>query len=140
MQLLIEKLTERAKLPLRAHLNDAGIDLFASEPALIRPKAWVLISTGIRIALPQGTVGLIWDKSGLANEGLHVMAGVIDEGYRGEILINVMNMNKHEYKINAGEKVAQLLVQPVLYPEIIEAKINDSTERGTSGFGSTGKV
>jgi dUTP pyrophosphatase len=140
MKLLLEKISDRAKLPIRAHTDDAGLDLYALDEAFIRPHEWALIGTGIRIALPANTVGLIWDKSGLAANGLHCLAGVIDEGYRGEIIVNVLNLNKHEYKINAGEKIAQLLIQPILYPEIVEAKVDENTERGIQGFGSTGLV
>ena len=138
MQLLVEKVTPEAKLPVRAHATDAGLDLYALEDSVIPSKEWRLIRTGIKIALPANTVALVWDKSGLAKSGLHTLAGVIDEGYRGEILVNILNLNLEDYQVVTGQKIAQLLIQPILYPEIVETKLDDLTERGANGFGSTG--
>ncbi len=138
MFLKVQKISPDAKLPVRAHATDAGLDIFALEETVIAPNKWQLVRTGIKIALPEATVGLIWDKSGLAAKGLTLLAGVIDEGYRGEILINVLNLNTEDYKVEAGQKIAQLLVQPITYPEIIEAEIDEFTERGEQGHGSTG--
>jgi len=140
MKLLIEKIVPEAKLPIRANASDAGLDLFALDDLTIPVKEWRLVRTGIKIALPTGTVGLVWDKSGLASKGLHLLAGVIDEGYRGEILVNVLNLNQKDYKLSAGQKIGQLLIQPILYPDIEEAIINDVTQRGEKGFGSSGLV
>jgi dUTP pyrophosphatase len=112
--------------------------LYALEDSVIPSKEWRLIRTGIKIALAANTVALVWDKSGLASSGLHTLAGVIDEGYRGEILVNILNLNLEDYRVATGQKIAQLLIQPILYPEIVETKLDDLTERGANGFGSTG--
>jgi len=98
-----------------------------------------LIPTGIALAIPSGYVGLIWDKSGIAtNHGLKTMAGVIDSGYRGEVKILIHNLSNQPYTVQAGTKIAQMLIQPVVQNEIIEVKDLDDTSRGERGFGSTG--
>lgn len=137
MQLLIEKTHPEAKLPTRAHATDAGLDLYASTVQIIPAHTWQLIPTGIKMALPTDSVGLIWDKSGLASKGLHCLAGVIDADYRGEVLVNVYNLSDQDYQVEAGQKIAQLLIQAVHKPEIIEGSL-DTTNRGEGGFGSTG--
>jgi dUTP pyrophosphatase len=137
MQLIIEKTHPEAKLPTRAHATDAGLDLYASTVQIIPAHTWQLIPTGIKMALPTDSVGLIWDKSGLASKGLHCLAGVIDADYRGEVLVNVYNLSDQDYQVEAGQKIAQLLIQAVHKPEIIEGSL-DTTNRGEGGFGSTG--
>lgn len=138
MKLLIEKIDSSAILPTRAHPTDAGLDLYALEEAVVASKSWQLIRTGIKIALPDQTVGLVWDKSGLAKQGLHTLAGVIDAGYRGEVIINLYNFAETDYPVKAGQKIAQLLIQNILCPELVEAVIDGQTDRGSAGFGSTG--
>ena len=138
MQLIIEKINDTAKLPTRAHANDAGLDLYSSETIILKPLERSFISTGVKLAIPENYVGLVWDKSGLAVSGLHTLAGVIDAGYRGEIKIGLINLGKEDYTINAGQKIAQLLVQPIVCPEITEGKVDTETTRGEGGFGSTG--
>ena len=90
------------------------------------------------MAIPDGCAGLIWDKSGIAKSGLHTMAGVIDSGYRGEIIINLVNLGESLVYIESGQKIAQIIIQKIEYPEITEGEIDDRTTRGESGFGSTG--
>ena len=137
--LLVERLTSSAKLPSRAHPTDAGLDLYADEEAILAPGEYRYIKTGLRLAIADGHVGLIWDKSGLAGKGLHCLAGVIDSGYRGEIRINIVNLNPHEHRIEAGQKITQLLIQKIEIHEIIESSLNNDTDRGIGGFGSTGQ-
>ena len=137
--LLVERLTSSAKLPSRAHPTDAGLDLYADEEAILAPGEYRYIKTGLRLAIADGHVGLIWDKSGLAGKGLHCLAGVIDSGYRGEIRINIVNLNPHEHRIEAGQKITQLLIQKIEIHEIIESGLNNDTDRGIGGFGSTGQ-
>lgn len=136
--LTVERLSPNAKLPIRPHEHDAGLDLFSLDYYSLAPGERTNIRTGIKIAIPTGYVGLIWDKGGLAKEGLHTMAGVIDAGYRGEVLINIINLGQTIAQIAHGQKIAQLLIQKVELPKIIESKIEDETTRGEGRFGSTG--
>lgn len=147
-QLFFTKLNKRAKAPVRAHNTDAGIDLFfladvADATTVLDPGARALFNTGISVALPPDTTGLIWDKSGLAvGAGLKVMGGVIDEGYRGEILVCLANTSDEAVFIHDGHKIAQLLVQPILYPQLKEVKELPAAKdnRGNDGFGSSGLI
>lgn len=135
----VELISPFAKLPTRAHQTDAGLDLYALENYSLTPGEKIIIRTGVRIAIPDGCAGFIWDKSGLARDGLHVTGGVIDSGYRGEILINMVNLGLDIINISRGQKVAQIIIQKIELPEIKESIITDETERGENGFGSTGK-
>ncbi len=117
----------------------ALVDFYSNENAVLSSNERKLISTGISIAIPEGYVGLIWDKSGLASKhGLKTMAGVIDSGYRGEIKILIHNLSESEYIVEKGKKVAQMLIQPVEQREILEVADLDHSDRGEKGFGSTG--
>lgn len=135
----VEKVSDSAKLPTRAHNGDAGLDLYANDYYSIAPYGQALISTGIKIAIPYGYAGLIWDKSGLANQGFTTMGGVIDAGYRGEIKIVFKNLSEDIYNIEPGMKIAQLLIQKVALLEVKESAVDDETERRANGFGSSGK-
>lgn len=137
--LAVEKIKPFAKLPQKAHEGDAGYDLYACDYYSLPPYGQALISTGLRIVIPEGCVGLVWDKSGLAFEGLKTMGGVIDSNYRGEIKIIVKNLSEEFRHIAPGQKIAQILFQAVTQLEIKEEKINNNTERGENGFGSSGK-
>lgn len=136
--LIVERLSPNAKLPIRPHEHDAGLDLFSLDYYSLAPGERTIARTGIKLAIPTGCVGLVWDKGGLAKEGLHTMAGVIDAGYRGEILINIINLGQTIAQIAHGQKIAQLLIQKIELPKIIEGKIEDETTRGEGRFGSTG--
>ena len=139
MVIKVKKLHVEAKLPTYANPQDAGMDFFSNETLIVYPGERKLISTGISMAIPDGYVGLLWDKSGIATKhGIKTMAGVIDSGYRGEIKILVHNLSKNLYKIEKGNKIAQMLIQPVEQKKIIESSELDETERGEGGFGSTG--
>jgi dUTP pyrophosphatase len=138
-KLKVERLSGGAKLPTKAHAGDAGYDLYSSDYYSIAPYGQALVSTGIKMAIPFGHVGLIWDKSSLASNGLKTMGGVIDENYRGEIIVVVKNLSEIDYNIVPGQKVAQILIQEVADFEISEEEISDSTERQAGGFGSSGK-
>lgn len=140
MELNIKKLHPGAKLPTYAHHDDAGFDLYAIESVSIPVGARVLVGTGIAIEIPDGYVGLIWDKSGLSMvHGLKNLGGVIDAGYRGEIKAGVVNLSDEDYTITAGHKVAQMLIQKVERADIKEVAELSDTSRGHGGFGSTGK-
>ncbi len=135
----VKKLTESARLPSYANPRDAGMDFYASETITLQPGERRLVPTGIAMAIPQGFVGLLWDKSGVATKfGIKTMAGVIDAGYRGEVKILVHNLSGVEYTFEQGMKVAQMLIQPVEQREIVESEELGDTERGEGAFGSTG--
>ncbi len=143
MEIKIRKITPNAILPKYAHPGDAGMDFFVSESVLIKKGERAQVRTGISMAIPDGYVGLIWDKSGLSHKsGLKTVGGVIDSGYRGEIMIGMINLGEFDYTFEIGHKVAQMLIQKVESPEIIEVNNEDDlgeTSRGEGGFGSTGK-
>lgn len=136
--LLVERIRPEAKLPNKAHENDAGFDLFSSEYYSIPAYGQALVETGVKIAIPDNHVGLIWDKSGLANEGITTMGGVIDSGYRGEIKVIVKNLSEDIFNIIPGQKIAQLIIQTISPIKIRESKIENNSKRGEGGFGSTG--
>jgi dUTP pyrophosphatase len=140
MQLLIKKIHPEAKLPTYAHATDAGMDLYAVVDTVIPARERVLVPTGIAMAIPDGYVGLVWDKSGISYKaGLKVIGGVADAGYRGEIFVGIMNTTDDEYTFVAGDKVAQMLIQKVEHLMIREVDELDDTSRGTGAFGSTGR-
>lgn len=137
--LKIERLNPQAKLPQKAHAGDAAFDLYASDYYSIAPYGQDLVATGLKMAIPVGHVGLIWDRSGLATAGITTLGGVIDSGYRGEIKVIIKNLSEEIFNITPGQKIAQILIQAITDPEIKEEKISDSTDRETGGFGSSGK-
>jgi len=136
----VKRLTETALLPTRAHPGDAGLDLYADEYAFVAYLDRALVSTGISVAIPHGYVGLIWPRSGLAAKyGISVDAGVIDAGYRGPIKVLITNASTvQHYEINRGDKIAQLLIQPVSLMEPVDVDELNETERNGGGFGSSG--
>lgn len=137
--LKIKRLDERAKLPTKVHAGDAGLDLFSIESVEVKPGEVAEIRTGIAVEIPQGYFGLIKDRSGLAARGLHVLAGVIDEGYRGEIKVIVVNLGNKPLRIPKGSRFAQLIILPYARNlKVTEAKELAKSERGEKGFGSTG--
>lgn len=139
MKIKIKKLNEKATLPRYAKKGDAGMDIFSCEEVMLKPGERKLISTGISMEIPEGNVALVWDKSGIAgNHGIKTMAGVIDSSYRGEIKIVILNTSDKEYSIKHGDKICQILIQPVVSAEIVEVSELEETERGSGGFGSTG--
>jgi len=136
--LCVKRLTSTAILPTRAHPDDAGLDLYADESVVIPEYHRAVVKTGVAVAIDSGKVGLIWPRSGLAARGLSTDAGVIDSAYRGEIGVVLTNGTPHKRAIQAGDKIAQLLVQPVSTPVVQEVDSLNATERGSAGFGSTG--
>jgi len=135
----VEKISPQAKIPLKAHSDDAAYDLFSNDYYSIAPYGQALVATGIKMAIPAGYAGLIWDKSGLASSGITVMGGVIDAGYRGEIKVIIKNLGEDDFNIVPGQKIAQIIIQPVLNLAIEEGEIIDETTRNSKGFGSSGK-
>ncbi len=140
LELKVKKIVSDAKLPAYAHPGDAGFDLYTSEAISLKPGERVQVPTGIAMEIPDGFVGLIWDKSGLSHKfGLKTLGGVIDAGYRGEVKVGMINLSKELYTFEKGHKVAQMIIQKREEPTIIEVSELDDSERGTGGFGSTGK-
>lgn len=136
----IKKLYEDAKVPTFAHPGDAGMDLYAREAITIPAGQKGIVPTGVAMAIPEGYVGLIWDKSGVAIKGgVKVLGGVIDAGYRGEVMVGMINLSDADYTFEAGHKVAQMIIQERIQPEVVEVADLDATSRGEGGFGSTGK-
>ncbi len=141
MRIAVTKLTPEAKLPTYAHATDAGMDVYAATDVIVPAHERTLVPTGVAMAIPEGYVGLIWDKSGIATKrGLTTLAGVIDAGYRGELQVAIYNTTAEDVSFAAGEKVAQMLVQPVVQPELQEVEALEESERGANGFGSTGVI
>lgn len=139
LRIFIERIHKAAKLPTKAYQGDAGFDLYSCEECEILPSEKMIIKTGLRFAIPPGYAGFIWDKSGLAaKHSLKTMAGVLDSNYRGELKVVLANLGKEPYKVEKGQKIAQLVIKKVEAPEIIETKIGDETQRGEGGFGSSG--
>ena len=136
----IKKLTKSATVPTKNNTSDAGWDLYAVEDAVINSGDRTTIATGVAMAIPEGYVGLIWPRSGLAvKSGVDVFAGVIDSGYRGVIKVCLYNSSKEELKITTGDRIAQILFQEIPSFSLTIVDSLDITERGGDGFGSSGK-
>ena len=136
----IKKLTKSATVPTKNNTSDAGWDLYAVEDAVINSGDRTTIATGVAMAIPEGYVGLIWPRSGLAvKSGVDVFAGVIDSGYRGEIKVCLYNSSKEELKITTGDRIAQILFQEIPSFSLTIVDSLDITERGGDGFGRSGK-
>jgi dUTP pyrophosphatase len=136
-------LGEAARLPSRAHDGDAGLDLYAAEPAAIEPGERAEVATGIAVELPEGHAGLVLPRSGLAaRHGIALVnsPGLIDSGYRGEIRVLLLNTDRRRaFRVRPGDRIAQLLVTPLAVVEPIEAIELAESSRATGGFGSSGR-
>lgn len=139
----VQRLHEDARLPTRAHPGDAGLDLYAVEPALIGPAERVLVATGVSIELPPGHAGLVVPRSGLAaRHGISVVnaPGLIDEGYRGELRVLLLNTDREApFEVRAGDRIAQLVLIQVATPPVVEVDELSSSVRADGGFGSSGR-
>lgn len=132
-----------ATLPYQANAGDAGLDLFSVEEKLINPGQAELISTGIILELPQGTEAQVRPRSGLAlRHSVTVLnsPGTIDEGYRGEVKVILINHGKADFKVEKHMRIAQMVIAPVAKVNVIEVEDFSSSERGERGFGSTGLI
>lgn len=139
MNIQVKKLHPEAKVPSFAHPGDAGMDLYSVAELILKPGERASVPTGIAMALPEGYVALVWDKSGVSHKfGVKVLGGVIDSGYRGEYLVGLVNLSQESFEIKVGQKIAQLLIQKVEHPEVEEVAELDETSRGDGRFGSTG--
>ncbi len=141
IEVAVRRLRSDAVLPSYAHPGDAGLDLTAVEGVTLAPGARTAVPTGLAVAIPPGWVGLVHPRSGLARRhGLTVAnaPGTIDAGYRGEVQVLLINLGAETVHVAAGERVAQLLLQPVGLARVVEVDDLGTSERGAGGFGSTG--
>ncbi|MDF1542445.1 MAG: dUTP diphosphatase [Anaerosomatales bacterium] len=142
VRLPIKRVDTGLPLPAYAHEGDAGLDLFATEPITLRPFERGLVPTGIAVAIPEGYAGFVQPRSGLAlRTGLSLVntPGLIDSHYRGEIKVIAINLDPEtSISLARGDKIAQLVIQPVARVQLSEVESLDETVRGEGGFGSTG--
>lgn len=126
---------------VRANPSDAGIDIRAAEELIVPPLGRATVSTGIRLEIPEGYYGRVAPRSGLAHKnGIDVLAGVVDSGYRGELKVVLHNTDRHDlFFVSPGDRIAQLIIERHYNPEFVEVDDLASTDRGDGGFGSTGK-
>lgn len=143
MELKVQLLSDSATLPTRAHEGDAGLDLFAAEPAHIGPGERWQVATGIAVEIPEGHAGLVLPRSGLAQRhGISLVnaPGLIDSGYRGEVKVLLLNNDPAEiFRIEPGDRIAQLLVTPFVAVDPVQTDALAGSDRGEAGFGSTGR-
>ena len=139
MKLKIKKLAD-VETPAYAHEGDAGMDLRAAEQYAIKPGDSAKVKTGIAVQIPDGCVGLVFPRSGLGSKGLTMRnaVGVVDSGYRGEVMAALWNTTRADWVIYPGDRIAQLVIVPFARCEIEEAESLDDTDRGEGGYGSTG--
>ncbi len=141
LQIRFIKLREGAHIPLKAHEDDAGFDLYASEDFLLKAHGFGCVPTAIAIELPAGTEAQVRPRSGLAAKfGVTVLnaPGTIDAGYRGEVKVILINHGDKDFAISAGMRIAQLVISPVLPAAFIEVEALEDSVRGEGGFGSSG--
>lgn len=137
MKIMLDK---DAVMPRKAHVTDAGYDLFSREEQIVPAKESATFDTGVHIELPEGTVGLLKSKSGLNVKHGLVSEGVIDVGYTGSIVVKIYNHSGYDYKVEKGDKISQLVIVPLVNTgnfELVDS-LEDS-ERGSNGFGSSGR-
>ena len=136
----IKKLRDDAIIPKYGRIGDAGFDFYSREEWILQPGEQHVFETGIAMAIPEGTVGLVWDRSGMAaKNGVKTMAGVLDHTYRGEIGLVLVNVTKKPYEVKKGDRIAQMLIQPILTADIEVVEDLDETIRSTGRFGSSGR-
>lgn len=143
MTLAVLRLRDDARLPTRAHDGDAGYDLYAVEAAELAPGQRTLVATGIAVELPAGHAGLVLPRSGWAvKHGIALVnaPGLIDEGYRGELKVLLLNTDRSEpFRVQAGDRIAQLVLVEVSSPEVVEVRALGASARAAGGFGSSGR-
>ena len=136
MKVKVIKFEEDAKMPERAHYNDAGLDCFASESIVIEAHYRKRIKLGFGLELPDGYAAFVLPRSSMNAKGIITQIGTIDSGYRGEIKAVLINTGKTSRTIFKGDKICQIIIEPVILADFVEELQND---RGDGGFGSTGK-
>jgi len=139
MKIKVKKLKDDAKLPTYHHEGDVGMDLYSMEEAVIPPMGHHRFWHGFALEFPVGYAGIIKDKSSISKAGLHTMGGVFDAGFRGEYNTHLVNLSNEEYRVEIGDKVAQLVIFPVTIAELEEVGELSDSSRGLGSFGSTGR-
>ncbi|MBU4242617.1 MAG: dUTP diphosphatase [Nanoarchaeota archaeon] len=141
VEVKVHRLDKELEMPKYAKLGDAAFDLRSVEDKVILAGKKELIKTGLRVAVPKNHCGLIWDRSGLAaKHSIHCLAGVLDSGYRGEIVVVLHNLGHEDFKVERSMRIAQMLIQPVVNAKLIEVDELDETERSDKGFASSGLI
>lgn len=142
VQVSLRRLDPELPVPTYAHPGDAGADLHAAAEVVLAPGERALVPTGVALAIPSGWVGLVHPRSGLAaRHGISVVnaPGTVDSGYRGEILVNLVNLDPRDpFTIRRGDRIAQLLLQRVATAHFVEVDSLDDTSRGHTGHGASG--
>jgi dUTP pyrophosphatase len=137
--LLVKKLSDKARLPTRGSAQAAGYDVYAARDTTVPARGKVLVDTDISIAVPLGTYGRIAPRSGLASKNyIDTGAGVIDADYRGQVKVLLFNHAESDFEIKEGDRVAQLVLERIWTPEVVEVQELEESVRGAGGFGSTG--
>ncbi|KAG1753743.1 dUTPase-like protein [Suillus paluster] len=138
-QLLIKRLSDKARIPTRGSSLAAGYDLYSAEKKVIPAHGKALIDTQLSLAVPVGTYGRVAPRSGLASKFMiDTGAGVIDADYRGVVFVLLFNLSDKDFQVEEGDRIAQLIIERIYTPEVLEVDNLDVTIRGTGGFGSTG--
>jgi dUTP pyrophosphatase len=141
IKLLVKRLDPSVSLPRYAREGDAGLDLAAAHDIALEPNGRALVATGLAVAIPAGFAGLVLPRSGLARTlGVTVLnaPGLVDSGYRGELKVLLVNHGEQSITLRRGERIAQLVIQPVQSAELVEVSELPASQRGAGGFGSTG--
>ena len=128
-----------ARMPERAHPEDAGLDLFSPEAVNVPARESAVIDTGVHVEIPNGYAGMIKSKSGLNIKHGIISDGVVDAGYTGSIRVKLYNLSDDDYMVELGDKISQLVIVPVITPEVTVVGEIGGSERGENGFGSTGR-
>jgi dUTP pyrophosphatase len=140
MNVSVQLLEHAAMMPTRANANDAGWDLYSTIDTILPPKQRKTVKTGIALEMPENMAGLIWPRSGLSvKQGIDVLAGVVDSGYRGEVMVCLYNTSDENVSISCGDRIAQIIFQEVPRIMMINQEGLGSSQRGDNGFGSSGK-
>jgi dUTP pyrophosphatase len=141
MELKIHRVNKEIDPPQYTRASDIAFDLRSAEEVLLAPGQKHIVKTGLRVAIPPGYAGLIWDRSGLSSKKeIHCLAGVIDPAYRGEIGVVLKNLGSEEYVISKNERIAQMLIQPAHQVSFVEVEeLDEATDRKQNGFGSSGR-
>lgn len=135
-----KKLNEQAILPTRGSLSAAGLDLYACSEVVVPARGYIGVPTGLATAIPEGYYGRIAPRSGLAAKfGIDTLAGVIDSDYRGELICVLANHSDLDFEVNAGDRIAQFVIEAIITPQPELVNELEETSRGDAGFGSTGK-
>ncbi|KAL1743573.1 dUTPase-like protein [Schizophyllum fasciatum] len=137
--LLIKRHSDKARLPTRGSPLAAGYDMYSAEQTVVPARGKALVDTGISLAVPAGTYGRVAPRSGLASKFMiDTGAGVIDADYRGKVFVLLFNYSDKDFQIEEGDRVAQLILERIVNPDVMEVEDLDETLRGAGGFGSTG--